>query len=364
MAWFGKGRRGARDAAAEARVGALLDAASDALEDGRAEEALARTEEALAAAPRAVDALRLRAGILAELGRLPEAREAYDRALEEHGGDVPLLAEAAAFLVSGLPEDDQDHADLERGLALARRGLKRARKERDGARTAELLLAAGQALTALGAAGEALPLLAEAAEAAPDWVEPRLERGVALHELCRFEEAERALLEAERLDPEDALVQHHLGLVAERRGDAARALERFERARRLDREAFPKPVTLSPPEFDRAVERALAALPERVRAALANVSVSVEDLPTDHDLLASDPPLSPSILGLFRGPSMAEGGSSGTGALPAIVLYQRNLQRFARDRAELVEEIRVTLVHEVGHYLGLDEDELYERGLD
>jgi predicted Zn-dependent protease with MMP-like domain len=49
---------------------------------------------------------------------------------------------------------------------------------------------------------------------------------------------------------------------------------------------------------------------------------------------------------------------------PSIVLFQRNLERFVRSRAELAEEIRVTLVHEVGHYLGLDEDELYERGLD
>jgi predicted Zn-dependent protease with MMP-like domain len=46
------------------------------------------------------------------------------------------------------------------------------------------------------------------------------------------------------------------------------------------------------------------------------------------------------------------------------VLYQRNLERFVRSREELVEEIRVTLVHEVGHFLGLDEEELYRRGLD
>ena len=42
----------------------------------------------------------------------------------------------------------------------------------------------------------------------------------------------------------------------------------------------------------------------------------------------------------------------------SIVLFQRNLERFARSRAELIEEIGVTLVHEVGHFLGLDEDEL------
>ena len=69
---------------------------------------------------------------------------------------------------------------------------------------------------------------------------------------------------------------------------------------------------------------------------------------------------------MFRGPGYGRGGAvDPVTHLPAsIVLFQRNLERFARDREELAEEIRVTLVHEVGHFLGLDEDELYERGLD
>jgi predicted Zn-dependent protease with MMP-like domain len=46
------------------------------------------------------------------------------------------------------------------------------------------------------------------------------------------------------------------------------------------------------------------------------------------------------------------------------VLYQRNLERAASSRAELEEEIATTLVHEVGHFLGLDEEELWARGLD
>jgi predicted Zn-dependent protease with MMP-like domain/Flp pilus assembly protein TadD len=361
MPWFRKHKRSAED---DAQVGSLLDAAGEALHGERPEEALAHADDALAHDPRDVDGLRLRAGILAELGRHPEAREAYERALDAHPDDVPLLAEAAEYLVTGVPEADQDRADLEHGLALARQGLKRARKADDASCTAALALTAGQALSALGEAAEALPFLARAAGAEPEWAIPRLEQGIALYELCRFAEAERALLEAARLDPEDAWIHQHLGLVLERRGDAAGALSRFERARDLDREAFPKPVTLTPAEFDRAVERALEDLPPRVRQALANVSISVEDLPAEDDLLASDPPLSPSILGLFRGASMAEGSAAAAGALPAIVLYQRNLQRFARSRAELVQEIRVTLVHEVGHFLGLDEDELYERGLD
>jgi predicted Zn-dependent protease with MMP-like domain len=68
---------------------------------------------------------------------------------------------------------------------------------------------------------------------------------------------------------------------------------------------------------------------------------------------------------MFRGPAIGRGSADPWTHLPSsIVLFQRNLERFARSRDELAEEIAVTLVHEVGHFLGLDEDELYERGLD
>jgi predicted Zn-dependent protease with MMP-like domain len=129
---------------------------------------------------------------------------------------------------------------------------------------------------------------------------------------------------------------------------------------------FPLPVGLSHAEFERVVEEALEEIPEEVRRYLANVPITVEDLPETHDLVATDPPLSPGILGLFRGSPYGAKASIGDpwSHFPSsIVLYQRNLERFAHDRDELVDEIGVTLVHEVGHFLGLDEDELWERGL-
>jgi predicted Zn-dependent protease with MMP-like domain len=125
-------------------------------------------------------------------------------------------------------------------------------------------------------------------------------------------------------------------------------------------------VRLSPAAFDAVVEEALASLPEPIRRYLANVAIAVEDLPADDDLLASDPPLSPSILGIFRGSPLGQKGSMDPWShFPSsIVLYQKNLQRFARDRKELVEQIGITLIHEVGHFLGLDEEQLWERGLE
>jgi predicted Zn-dependent protease with MMP-like domain len=82
--------------------------------------------------------------------------------------------------------------------------------------------------------------------------------------------------------------------------------------------------------------------------------------------VASSPPLSPTILGIFRGAPYGQKASADPWShLPSsIVLYQRNLERFAADRDELVEQIGVTLLHEVGHFLGLDEEELAARGLD
>jgi predicted Zn-dependent protease with MMP-like domain/thioredoxin-like negative regulator of GroEL len=346
-------------------VARLVDAAADAFEEGDTEAALARAEEALASAPRSVAALHYRAEALAALGRTDDALEAYERALAAGKDDPEVLLGAADLLVNRLPDDARDREDLERALDLARRAGKLVRKGGDAGLAGEAAWLEGAALDQLGRPDEALPRLDDAAGALPDAPEVHLERGIALHELCRWDDAGAALLRAEALDPGDPWIQHHLGLVAERRGDPREARRRLERAQKLDPEAFPAPIALSPRAFDEVVEEAFARLPEKVRRYLENVAVTVEDLPSEEDLRASDPPLSPTILGMFRGPAYGRGGADPWTHLPsAIVLYQRNLERFARSRAELAEEIGVTLVHEVGHFLGLDEDELYARGLD
>ncbi len=347
-------------------VEALLEAAADAFEDGRHAEALARADEALARAPRSVPALHTRAAALAELGRAEEAHEAYERALEEGKDDLDLLFGAADFHVNLLQEDEPDRAALERGLELARRGGKLARREGDAALEADFAWLEGVALNQLGRSRDALDRLARAEAILPEAVDVQVEKGFALYELCRFDEARRALLHAEKLAPDDAWTQHTLGLVAERQGDADEARRRFARARKLSPDEFPKAIALSHDAFDAAVEDALASLPEPVRRYLSNVAITVEDLPSDDDLLASDPPLSPAILGLFRGAPYGDKASMDPWShFPSsIVLFQRNLERFARSRADLIEQIGITLLHEVGHFLGLDEDELYARGLD
>jgi predicted Zn-dependent protease with MMP-like domain/Flp pilus assembly protein TadD len=354
-----------RDRCPTPEVERLVDTAADALEEGDAQEALARAEEALSAEPRSVPALHYRAEALAALGRTEEARAAYERALAAGKDDVEVHLGAADLLVNRLPEEERDRDDLERALELAHRAGRLARKAGEDALEGEAAWLEGAALDQLGRCDEALPRLDAAAAALPDAAHVHLERGIALYELCRWDDARRALERAAELDPDDAWTQHHLGLVAERRGDGKEARRRFDRARRLDPGEFPAPIALSQKEFDAAVEEALARIPEKVRSYLANVAITVEDLPAEDELRASDPPLSPTILGMFRGPAYGRGGADPWTHLPsAIVLFQKNLERFARTREELADEIGVTLVHEVGHFLGLDEDELYERGLD
>ena len=72
----------------------------------------------------------------------------------------------------------------------------------------------------------------------------------------------------------------------------------------------------------------------------------------------------PDLLGLFLGVSLLERSGEHPELPPSIHLYQRNLERAAVDEEELKEQIRITLYHELGHYLGFDEDGVAELGLE
>jgi predicted Zn-dependent protease with MMP-like domain len=259
-----------------------------------------------------------------------------------------------------------DAGDLARALDLAVEGTRVAGRGDDPDLKARLALAEARALVGLGDARAALERLAEADRLSPGDLDVWSEEANALYELCRFEDAAVVLENVLREDPEDAWAHHLLGLVSERLHRPAAAARHLARARAVAPEDFPEPVSLSPDAFEAVVEEALDELPEPVRKYLANVAIAVEDLPELHELVASDPPHSPSILGIFRGSPFPQKGTMDPWShFPSSIgLFQRNLERYARDREELVEEIRVTLLHEVGHFLGLDEEELERLGLD
>jgi len=344
-------------------LASLLDEGERRLERGDAQGALEAARKAVRLAPDDARSLGLSAASLAGLGRTEEARQAYERAVAAGGDDPFLLAEAASFLVDGTGEEPST-ADLEAALELARKGSRLAREE-GSALSGELALVEGRALAALGDPRAALARLADARVALPEDAEVAVEYALALFELCRFEDALKGIDDALRMAPDDAFAHQSRGRVAERLGRRAEARRSFERAHALAPGEFPTPLSLSAEEFDGAVEDAVASLPEAVRRYLSNVAITVEDFPSPEELLASDPPLSPSILGIFRGAPLQEKRSQDPWShFPSsITLYQRNLETLVRDEEELLEEIGVTLLHEVGHFLGLDEEELAERGL-
>jgi len=182
----------------------------------------------------------------------------------------------------------------------------------------------------------------------------------------------RVDLDAARADAEKALAvrpqlaEAHalLSRVHEFLGDDARGRRHSESAHEIDPETFPLPLEVSDEEFDRLVERGLAELPAEVREHLQQIPVVIEPLPSRALLTAETPPLAPDLLGLFVGHHLMGRSHSDPPAAPgAIYLFRRNLLRACRDRDELAREVRITVQHEVGHYLGLDEDDLENWGL-
>jgi len=111
-----------------------------------------------------------------------------------------------------------------------------------------------------------------------------------------------------------------------------------------------------------AVEGAARALPEPLRRAAAEVAVRYAASP-EPELLDEGWP--EDLLGLFSGPDAAASHFSGDVSAPTITLYLLNLYHYAeRERRTFERECRKTYLHELGHYIGFDEDDLADRGMD
>lgn len=325
--------------------------------------ALTCAEEALRIAPRSVPALHYRATALTALGRLDEAKVAFARALAVDPNDPETLHGAADLYVARL---GGNRDSLLTGLEYAQRGARLAAEpaRRDADLAARLLLLAAMAENDLGDSPAALRHTDQALRTRQSDANLHYERGVALYELCRFEEARAALQRANSIAPEDPWTMHYLGLVEEHRGNAERAEQLLAKARRLSPAEFSAGIEISRGDFDAEVKRAIELLPAHERRALSSVPLEIADVPALDDLTAVQPPLSPTILGLFRGPAEMEPCDRDGSDCRSIVLYRRNLARFARDRAQLAEQLRVTLLHELGHLHGENDDELRDRGLE
>jgi len=108
------------------------------------------------------------------------------------------------------------------------------------------------------------------------------------------------------------------------------------------------------------VEGTLAELPGELQSRARQLPVTFERAPRP-DQLADG--LEPDTLGLFVGPEFAEEGH--VPMPPQIILFLQNLWEFAEaDENCFCDEVATTFLHELGHYLGLDEDDLFDRGLE
>jgi predicted Zn-dependent protease with MMP-like domain len=111
---------------------------------------------------------------------------------------------------------------------------------------------------------------------------------------------------------------------------------------------------LTADEFERVVTDELDSLPDDMVDGLENVVFVVEDRPEDGSL---------DLLGLYDGIALTRRGQYGFGEMPdRIILYREPLLSICDDEEQLREEVHVTLVHEIAHFYGIDDDKLHELG--
>jgi len=162
-------------------------------------------------------------------------------------------------------------------------------------------------------------------------------------------------------DPDSAHVVYYLGLVLERLG-SDEAANAFERANALDPNHYPLPIEMSRDEFERVVEIAIENLPRSIRDYITDVPILLEDFPS-RELIAAEG-VSPQILGLFVGSPRTEASSTSQALdLDRVLLFVKNHEKICRDREDLIEQVQITVRHEIGHYLGLDEEDMDRLGL-
>jgi predicted Zn-dependent protease with MMP-like domain len=108
------------------------------------------------------------------------------------------------------------------------------------------------------------------------------------------------------------------------------------------------------PQFEDLVAEALNQVPPELARLVDNVVIVVEDDP---------PPSDPDLLGLYEGIPITERDGWYAGVLPdRITIYRRPTLRICETPQDVVEEVHITVVHEIAHYFGIDDDRLHELG--
>lgn len=111
-------------------------------------------------------------------------------------------------------------------------------------------------------------------------------------------------------------------------------------------------VYVDPDRFDELVAEALDGIPEEFARAMRNVAVFVEDEPDD-----------PELLGLYVGIPLTERTTAYGGVLPdRIIIYRNTICALCETESEVIDEVRKTVVHEIAHHFGIDDERLHELG--
>jgi len=351
------------------RLADLIDEAHEALFDDRLQDARRLLDEARRLDGRDPEVRLLEVDVLVSEELLDEAVSACEEALEDNPRSMVVKFRLATLLLDGFDDIAEARPKLE---DVARRLHKGEKPDTGGDGQEEQKQAADDfavevwlTLSDVRAADHdphgALAAADAACKLAPDDAMARVARAAALFDLCRVDEAEKIVAQAIDRDPRSADAWWLRGRIHTTRGDHDKADKAFERAVSVDGERFQPPFRIAEDQFARLIEEAMAELPEPIVKAMKNVDVIVEDLPEVEALKKSDPPLSPSAVGLFDPEPLAPG--AGKGQPVRIFLYRKNLEITCGTEEEMVDEIGVTLLHEIGHHLGLDEDDLDQRGL-
>jgi predicted Zn-dependent protease with MMP-like domain len=115
--------------------------------------------------------------------------------------------------------------------------------------------------------------------------------------------------------------------------------------------------------FAELVERALSDLPEPFVSHLEEISVEIRDRPTLTQLKKAGLGRNELLLGLYVGHPLTQRSVQLSGQLPDVIyIFQEDIELASDSEDELVEQVRVTVLHEIGHHFGMDEDDLDELG--
>jgi len=331
----------------------LIQQAYDLIVEGDFDEAERRCRHVLEHGTSKASALNLAGCIAAERGAFEDALCRWKEALEvDPGYSVPATNMAEVYI--------NDMQDPEQALEVCEAALLTVADDVEG--RFDLLVSKAQALSLLLRDDEALDAMRETKGlevSNPDSLTRLGETAMAMEE---FDVADGAFRAALRIDADHADANYGLGWLAYENDEHSEVPKYWLRTLEQDLAEPRPPWHLTTQEFEAIAEDVLMELPERARALLRKAPIVVEDAPSVADVKDCQ---DPRMLGVFCGVPLDE--QSHMDPAPSepnvIKLYQRNLEASCRSREELVEEIRMTVLHETAHFFGLEESEIEQIGL-